>query len=234
MNRQPKARILVVEDEESIREGICDVLAYHGHMPLPAATGEEGLRRGLAEELDLVVLDVMLPGVSGFDVCERLRREVPGLGILMLTAKGSEEDVVRGLGCGADDYVTKPFSIRELVARVDALLRRTGRAATGECFPFGPWRIDGAALTATLESDADREVELTPREVAVLALLARETGRVVSRRVLLEEVWRLKNVRFIETRTVDVHVAKLRKKLDGGGGESLIETVRGVGYRFRG
>jgi DNA-binding response OmpR family regulator len=223
-----KLRILVVEDEESIRGGLCDVLAYHGYRPAAVETGEEGLEFGRREELALVILDLMLPGMHGLEVCRRLRGERPGLPILMLTAKGSEDDVVRGLRAGADDYVTKPFSIRELVARVEALLRRSGAfAEDAESFAFGPWQVDANGLRAVAGA---RSENLTRRELELLALFARESGRVVSRRTLLREVWGFVNADEIETRTVDVHIAKLRKKIDGGG-RSLIETVRGVGYR---
>ncbi len=222
-----KARILVVEDEESIRGGLCDVLVYHGWQPTAVETGEEGLEKGLAERFDLVILDLMLPGLSGLDVCRRLREKVPALPILMLTAKGSEDDVVRGFRCGADDYVTKPFSIRELVARVEALLRRSGLGEAEERFAFGPWRVDAGGLCA---EGGGRTIRLTRREVDLLRLFGRQAGRVVSRRTLLQQVWGLIHVDEIETRTVDVHIAKLRKKIDRGD-DSLIETVRGAGYR---
>lgn len=225
---KPKIRILIVEDEESIRDGLCDVLAYHGYAPAAVESGEEGLERGLAESFGLVVVDVMLPGLDGFELCRRLRAERPRLPILMLTAKGAEEDVVCGLGCGADDYVTKPFSIRELVARIEALLRRSGQLdPPAEKLSFGPWEIDVAGLQATA---GERRVELTPREVELLRVFSRESGRVVSRSTLLREVWGMTHVEGIETRTVDVHIAKLRKKIDLDAG-SLIETVRGAGYR---
>ena len=231
MGSESKAHILVVEDEESIRGGLCDVLVYHGYSPVGVESGEEGLELAATERFDLVVLDVMLPGLTGFDVCRRLRADGGGPPILMLTAKGAEDDVVRGLRCGADDYVTKPFSIRELVARVEALLRRSGalgRAA--ESFAFGPWQVDSNGLLAT---DGEGAVQLSRREVELLAIFAREAGRVVSRRKLLREVWGFANAEAIETRTVDVHIAKLRKKIDRGrpGSGSLIETVRGAGYR---
>jgi len=226
-----KDRILVVEDEAPIREGLVDVLVYHGYEVEAVENGEDGLRRGREGTTDLVVLDVMLPGLDGFEVCRRLRVEVPELLILMLTAKGAEEDVVQGLRSGADDYVAKPFSIRELVARVEALLRRSGKHRdASERFRFGPWEVDARGLRAVAGSD---EVELTSREVRLLALFAREAGRVLSRRRLLREVWGMANVEEIETRTVDVHMAKLRKKVDRAG-ESLIKTVRGAGYRAQG
>ncbi|MCP4663090.1 MAG: response regulator transcription factor [bacterium] len=226
--QDPKIRILIVEDEESIRDGLCDVLAYHGWAPAAVESGEEGLERGLAESFGLVVLDVMLPGLDGFEVCRRLRRERPRLPILMLTAKGAEDDVVCGLRCGADDYVTKPFSVRELVARVEALLRRSGQLdPPPETLSFGPWEIDVAGLEARA---GERTIELTPRELELLRVFASDSGRVVSRRKLLQEVWGMARVDGIETRTVDVHIAKLRKKIDLTA-RSLIETVRGAGYR---
>ncbi len=225
-----KLRILVVEDEESIRGGLCDVLVYHGYAPTAVETGEEGLEVGRSEELALVILDLMLPGIHGLEVCRRLREERPQLPVLMLTAKGSEDDVVRGLRAGADDYVTKPFSVRELVARVEALLRRSGAFDQDpESFTFGPWQIDANGLRAV---DGSRSLGLTQREIELLSLFARESGRVVSRRKLLRDVWGFVNAEEIETRTVDVHIAKLRKKIDDGE-RSLIETVRGVGYRAK-
>ncbi len=224
-----ETRILVVEDEDAIRDGVADVLAYHGYRPVAVATGEEGLEHGRRDAFDLVMLDVMLPGIDGFSVCEKLRGEQPRLPILMLTAKGAEDDVVRGLQLGADDYVTKPFSIRELVARVASLLRRSGKLGGDPGFAFGPWEIDGDGLRATRDG---KTVALTAREVELLALFGREAGRVVSRRRLLREVWGMANVEEIETRTVDVHIAKLRKKIDLASAEpSLIRTVRGAGYR---
>ncbi len=224
-----KPRVLVVEDEPAIRTGLCDVLAFQGYEPVGAATGEDGLAQGSFGGFDLVVLDVMLPGISGFDVCEELRADHPRLPILMLTARGSEDDVLRGFRAGADDYVTKPFSLAELLARVEALLRRSGRLERERIAPFeaGGFAIDPEGRTAT--RDALR-VELTAREIELLALLAQERGRIVSRRVLLQQVWGVERPERIETRTVDMHVAKLRKKL--GGARDLIETVRGEGYRL--
>jgi len=223
-------RILVVEDEAAIQRGLCDVLAYHGYEPTGADDGEAGLREGQGGAFDLVVLDVMLPGISGFDVCEELRTGLPELPILMLTARGSEEDVLRGFRAGADDYVTKPFSISELVARVEALLRRSLRRTEPprEVFAFGPFQVDPESRSLTREGTSE---ELTKREVALLSVLAREHGRIVSRRALLAEVWELGGAERIETRTVDMHIAKLRRKL-GEEGHVLIATVRGEGYRY--
>ncbi|TDI39233.1 MAG: response regulator transcription factor [Acidobacteria bacterium] len=222
------ARVLVVEDEKSIREGLRDVLTFHGYDVQVVETGEAGLESILGGHFQLVLLDVMLPGLNGFDVCRKVRESGASVAILMLTAKGSEDDIVEGLSCGADDYVTKPFSIRELTARVEALVRRTsGRSE--KSFRFGEWTVDPATLQATLGGET---CELTPRELDLVALFVSEKGRVVSRRVLLKEVWEMAKVDEVETRTVDMHIAKLRKKLDPDG--RLILTVRGAGYRYRG
>jgi len=232
MSEAPPA-VLVVEDEESIRKGLCDVLAFHGYAPEGVERGDDGLRRGLAGAPALVVLDLMLPGMDGFAVCRGLRAERPELPILMLTARGAEADVLEGFRAGADDYVTKPFSVAELVARVEALLRRAGmrrEEAPAEPFGFGAWRVEPAERRAVREQES---VELTPLEARLLGLLAREPGRILSRRRLLKEVWEVADPSRIETRTVDMHVAKLRRKLDAPG-DALIQTVRGEGYRFAG
>ncbi|MCP3985225.1 MAG: response regulator transcription factor [bacterium] len=223
-----KPRILVVEDEPAIQRGLCDVLAFHGYAPTGVDTGEDGLREGRLGQYDLVLLDIMLPGKSGFDVCEELRAELPRLPILMLTARGSEEDVVRGFRCGSDDYVTKPFSIAELMARVEALLRRAQRNVVSRSDPFtlGDLQVDPESRVATT---GNHEIELSKREVELLALFAQERGRIVSRRMLLQEVWGFDRPERLETRTVDMHIAKLRKKL--GDAREVIETVRGEGYR---
>jgi DNA-binding response OmpR family regulator len=229
MTSEQRIRVLVVEDEPAIRTGLCDVLTYHGYEVEGVDNGEDGLAAGLAKPFDLVLLDLMLPGISGFDVCEGLRAERPALPILMLTARGSEEDVLRGFQAGSDDYVTKPFSLAELMARVEALLRRAGRleARPPESFEVGPFAIDPARMVA---EKGDREIPLTRRELEMLSLFASERGRIVSRRALLQQVWGIENADRIETRTVDMHIAKLRKKL--GARRDLIETVRGEGYRL--
>jgi DNA-binding response OmpR family regulator len=226
-----KPAILVVEDEEAIRRGVCDVLAYHGFAPEGVARGDEGLRRGLANQHALAILDVMLPGRNGFEICRELRGTLPQLPILMLTARGAEPDVLEGFRAGADDYVTKPFSVAELVARVEALLRRSGarEPAPAAPFAFGAWHVDPATRTAT---QGEQEVELTRLEHELLALFASEPGRILGRRRLLRELWGFAQPDRIETRTVDMHIAKLRKKL--GADAARIETVRGEGYRFSG
>ena len=229
-----RPQVLVVEDEAPIRRGLCDVLAYHGYGATGVEDGEAGLREGMRNCYALVLLDVMLPLRDGFDVCRQLRGRLPRLPILMLTARGSEADVLGGFEAGADDYVTKPFSVAELVARVQALLRRAGRVPRAEALAFGfrDWQVDPANLRMRR---GDRCVDLTAREVAILALFERERGRIVSRRALLAEVWGSANPDGVETRSVDMQIVKLRKKLAcARGGSELIETVRGAGYRFGG
>jgi two-component system response regulator RegX3 len=226
-----KPKVLVVEDEAAIRTGLCDVLAFHGLEPEPVERGDDGLARARSGEHALVLLDVMLPGLSGFEVCEKLRETDARIPVLMLTARGSEDDVLRGFRSGADDYVVKPFSVRELTARVEALLRRGGTvpaepAAPAE-FSFGEWQVDPSVLAARGERGT---VDLTRRDVEILQLFARERGRIVSRRQLLAEVWGYPEPERVETRSVDMHIAKLRKKLSAKDG-NLIETVRGEGYR---
>ena len=230
-----KISVLVVEDEEPIRSGLCDVLAFHGYTAEAVERGDEALERARQGRHALVLLDVMLPGMSGFEVCEAMRAEGREVPVLMLTARGAEEDVLRGFRCGADDYVVKPFSVAELTARIEALLRRSGALEAAEqeprSFVFGSLQIDPASLCARRGDDAEAPVvELTPRDVEILRLLSREQGRIVSRRALLAEIWGYPDPDRVETRSVDMHIAKLRKKL-GEGATEWIETVRGAGYR---
>lgn len=228
---EDKLRVLVVEDEAPIRTGLCDVLAFHGYAPTPAESGEAGLKLASEGEFALILLDVMLPGISGFEVCAKVRKHKDRQPIMMLTAKGSEDDIITGFSSGADDYVTKPFSVRELMVRIDALMRRSGlREKEKVAFAFGPWTVDPSMSSASAEGKA---VELSLREVGIMQLLAEERGRIVSRRRLLSEVWEADNAENLITRTVDMHMVKLRKKIDAGE-TSLIETVRGQGYRYRG
>ncbi len=229
-----KLEILVVEDEEAIRRGLCDVLVYHGYAPTAVEDGESGLRQGRSAQYALVLLDIMLPGINGFDVCRELREIRPTLPVLMLTARGSEDDILAGFRAGADDYVTKPFSIAELMARIEALLRRSGQLQRENIdpFPFGDWSILPGELRATRD---DACVDLTPRELSILGLFFKEAGRIVSRRTLLAEVWGSPDPDALETRSVDMQIAKLRKKLGVGARRGTwIETVRGAGYRYSG
>jgi two-component system response regulator RegX3 len=222
-----KPRVLVVEDEASIRVGLSDVLSFRGFAVVAIGDGSEGLALAQGAAFDLILLDVMLPGLDGFSVCERIRRSGNQVPIVMLTARGSEEDILRGFELGADDYVSKPFSVRELLARVQALLKRSQRSPSLR-FSAGPFEIEPERSVARNDGE---EVALTAREVRILQLLADDSGRIVSRRTLLREAWDMSNPDHVETRTVDVHIAKLRKKL-GPHADGLIETVRGQGYRL--
>ena len=233
--------ILVVEDEVAIRTGICDLLAFHGHRPTGVGDGEQGLAEALTGRYALVLLDVMLPGRDGFSVCEALRAARPGQAILMLTARGREQDVLRGFECGCDDYVAKPFSLALLRARIDALLRRVAPDPIADgpdedrparTLRVGPLELDLDNLRARV---GVLEIELTSRDLEVLEYLARERHRIVPRVDLLREVWGYERAEKLETRCVDMHVVKLRRRLAElmPEAESPIETVRGVGYRLR-
>ena len=216
-----------MEDELALREGVSDLLRGDGHEVVAAADGEEGAARGVAEAFDVVVLDVMLPRLGGFDVCRRLRAARPGMPILMLTARGGEDDVVRGLGEGADDYVTKPFGARELLARVRALGRR---AAPREAETI---EVDGVALDlgVLVARRGGGEVTLTAREAGIVRLLHRHRGRTVSRAELLEQVWGSRG--DLRTRAVDMAIAVLRKKIERDPGQPrIIVSVVGAGYRW--
>jgi DNA-binding response OmpR family regulator len=221
-------RVLVIEDEESIRRGLCDVLLFRGYAVQACADGSAALALVAREDFALIVLDVMLPGCDGFSICRALRASGKQCAVLMLTAKGSEEDVLSGFEAGADDYVAKPFSVREVLARIDALVRRTASRTT-QPFSAAGLLVDPSRSLAQ-PPDGASSIELTAREVRILALLARDTGRIVSRSLLLREAWDVSQPERMETRTVDVHIAKLRKKL-GVFGHAL-ETVRGQGYRL--
>ena len=227
----PAERILVVDDEPDILALVTYHLAKAGYRVSTAATGAEALRAAREERPALLVLDLMLPGMSGFDVIEQLRGDetTRDIAVLMLTARREEPDRIRGLSLGADDYLTKPFSPQELVLRVGAILRRMTAASTaspGDVLTIGPIRIDRAAHRVAIDG---RDVELTPTEYKLLLTLAERRGRVQARSHLLETVWEA--APDIQTRTVDMHVQRLRAKL-GVAGE-LIETVRGFGYRLR-
>jgi DNA-binding response OmpR family regulator len=226
-----KTRILVVEDDASILRGLTDNLRFEGYEVFSVRSGDEGLRLILEEELDLVVLDVMLPVLSGFDVCRRARKEGKMMPILMLTARAQEVDRIMGLDLGADDYVTKPFSIPELLARVRALLRRANVSSPlPERVVFGDVTVEFERYEAM---KGGQTVRLSPKEFGVLRLLVAREGEVVSRTDLLHEVWGYD--RFPTTRTVDNHMASLRSKLeeDPATPEHLL-TVHGVGYKFVG
>jgi two-component system phosphate regulon response regulator PhoB len=223
-------RILVVEDEPDIVALVAYHLAKAGYRVSTAGTGTDALAIARQDCPALIVLDLMLPGLSGFDVLEQLRADesTRDIAVLMLTARREEPDRIRGLSLGADDYLTKPFSPQELVLRVAAILRRVGAApvTAAEVIQLGPVRIDRAAHRVSVDGAA---VDLTPTEFKLLLTLAERRGRVQARAHLLETVWEA--APDIQTRTVDMHIQRLRTKLGSAG--DLIETVRGFGYRLR-
>ena len=224
-------RILVVDDEPDIVALVAYHLAKTNYRVSTASNGTDALSIARSERPSMLVLDLMLPGMSGFDVLEHIRAEegTRHIAVLMLTARKEEQDRIRGLSLGADDYLTKPFSPQELVLRVGAILRRTTGVSesSADLLQIGPIRIDRAAHRVAIEQD---EVELTPTEYKLLITLAERRGRVQARGHLLETVWEA--APDIQTRTVDMHIQRLRTKLGDAG--DLIETVRGFGYRMRG
>ena len=214
-------RLLIVEDEDAIAEPLAEGLRREGFEVERAATGAEALA---AAPADLVLLDLRLPDLDGLDVCRELR-ERSGVPIIVVTARGEEADRVVGLELGADDYVVKPFGLRELIARIRAVSRRARGEREDRVVRVGDLEVDKRALRARL---AGQELELTPKEFDLLAALTREPGAALSRRRLLEEVWQTNW--YGSAKTIDVHVAALRRKL---GDPGWIETVRGVGFRLR-
>lgn len=222
-------RILVVEDDPAILRGLSDNLGLESYEVATAADGETGYRLAHETPPDLIVLDLMLPKLSGYELCRKLRVEGVATPIVMLTARGEEADRVLGLDLGADDYVTKPFSIRELLARIRAILRRAQPpTALPDTVGFADVAVDFRSYEA---SKAGVPVEMTPKEFQLLRLLAARAGEVVTRDELLNEVWGYDS--YPNTRTVDNHVASLRSKLEPDkSGNRHIQTVHGVGYKF--
>ena len=227
-------KILIIEDEHDVADLLAYNLSKEGYQPFVAHEGVTGLRRSQEFHPDLVILDLMLPGMDGWEVFRRLRkeRETAHTPVIMLTARGDEADKVLGLELGADDYITKPFSLREVMARIKTVLRRKDSEKDRdrpEVIQSGQLRIDRGRFEVTLKGKA---VSLTTKEFELLYTLAANRGRVLSRDRLLDLVWDQEE--FVEPRTVDVHITRLRGKLmERSGLEGYIETVRGIGYRFR-
>ena len=225
-------RLLIIEDEAAIRTGLIDVFVFHGFTVDSAANGTEGLQKALSGQFDLVLLDIMLPGVNGYDICNAIREKDRQQAIIMLTAKTSDEEIIQGLTLGADDYVAKPFSIAELVLRVKAVLRRGVRSGDDSAtleFPDG-LTIDMLNHCGQRHS---RTLTFTRREIDLLGYLARHSERPVPRTELLTKVWGYSRNADIETRTVDIHIAKLRRKIEIDAKDPVnLVTVRGAGYRL--
>ena len=221
-------RILIVDDEPEMVRGLTDNLRFEGYQTLAATNGKDGLALALQEGPDLILLDVMMPELSGWDVLRALRQKSLDVPVIMLTARGEEVDRVLGLELGADDYVTKPFSLRELLARVRAVLRRPGPRQKVEEFAFGNVRL---RLRARQAFKAGREVPLTRKEFDLLRYLVEHRGEVLTRDRLLDEVWGYE--RYPTTRTVDTHILRLRQKFENDPEHPVyILTVHGQGYKF--
>jgi len=223
--------VLVVEDDSAIRTGMVDALSFHGFAAREARTGSLGLDMALSGDCDLVLLDLVLPGMDGLVVLKNIREVKPALPVIILTARGDESDRVEGLRLGADDYVVKPFSVKELLARIEAVLRRSpGRTVDVARIRFPRGEID--LKVSEIRYRGGGRMELSEREGELLKFLAGCSGRVVSRDEILQRVWRIEPGR-VETRTIDMHIARLREKLrDDPDDPQVILTVRGKGYRI--
>lgn len=226
-----KRIVVVVEDEEAIRRGIVDALRVAGYDPVEAADGLAGLEAARRAGVELVLLDLLLPKLDGLEVLRELRQTHPSLSVIILTARGSEDDRVRGLRGGADDYVVKPFSARELLARVDAVLRRSPERSAPVVRIKYQGTVADCARREVCRPDGER-IALSEMETSILQRLAAHSGRTVSREELLSAVWGIRDG-VVETRAIDMHITRLRQKLSGGDGEDAadwIVTVRGKGY----
>jgi DNA-binding response OmpR family regulator len=225
-----KTSILIVEDEEKILAALKDFLEYHDFKVAVAVDGLEAERTVAGKDFDLILLDLMLPKISGEQLCTKWRRDGLQTPIIMLTAKGQEKEKVEGLNLGADDYITKPFSLEELLARINAVLRRTDPArVVGQCFKFADMDVDIAALKVKRK---DMEIEITKREAGIIQYFAANPNRVISREELYKEVWN-DTMTDLGTRTTDMHIAKLRSKIERDSADpKIIKTVRGAGYKY--
>lgn len=225
----PDITILVIEDDPAVRRGIVDVLEYAGYATLEAADGNAGMEMALSANYRLLLLDLVMPGPSGFQILEALKKKRPGQAVIILSARGEENDRVRGLVNGADDYVVKPFSMKELLARVDAVLRRTCERVA----PADRCGIPGGAVdfrSREIHFHDGRRAELSEKEADLLRYFLHAGGRIVSRDEILRQLWNLDAART-ETRTIDMHIMHLRAKL-GDTRQTMLETVRGKGYRW--
>jgi DNA-binding response OmpR family regulator len=227
---EERTSILVVEDEEKIRSALTDFLEFHKFEVTEAADGLEAERTAAEKRFDLILLDLMLPKISGEQLCSKWRHDGLQTPVIMLTAKGQEKEKVSGLNLGADDYITKPFSLEELLARINAVLRRTDPArAVGQKFRFADLDVDIPALKARRKS---RDIEISKREAAIIQYFAANPNRVIDREELYKAVW-AETMSELGTRTVDMHIAKLRSKIERNAAEpQIIKTVRGAGYKY--
>ena len=229
---EKKISLLIIEDEVAIRTGLEDLFVYHGYDVESAANGREGLSKAMSGQFDLILLDIMLPGIDGYEICNRIREVDRDQPIIMLTAKSSDEEIIQGFSLGADDYVTKPFSVAQLVLRVQAVLRRSQVEID---------RVHSIHLSDEVEVDCrnlsgrcgDESISFTRREVEILQFMRANNKRPVSRDELLSKVWGYAKDLALETRTVDIHIAKLRRKIEPDpANPRFLITVRGAGYRL--
>jgi len=222
-------RILIIEDEQDMVTGLKFNLEARDYIVIAAYDGETGYQKALAEKPDLVILDLMLPKLNGYEVCKILKKEIPDLPIIMLTAKSQEAEIVTGLELGADDYITKPFSVLELMARINALFRRMASGiGPQEEYRFGNLEINFKKYTAQKKG---KTLKLSPREYEILRLFIERQGEIVTREELLKQIWNYDS--YPDTRTVDAHIAKLRHKIEENPEEpKLIVTVHGMGYKL--
>ncbi|WPL19723.1 Transcriptional regulatory protein YycF [Thiorhodovibrio winogradskyi] len=231
-----KPRLLIIEDEEPIRVGLEDLFVFHGYAVESAADGPGGLAKALSGKFALIVLDIMLPGLDGFAICDQVRAVDRDQPIIMLTARTADEDIIQGLRLGADDYVAKPFSVTELVLRVQAVLRRSRAADADAAAKARPLRLGDLTLDLGNLSGqrGAEEIPFNRREAEILSYLAARDARPVSREELLHKVWGYARDCDIEKRTVDIHIAKLRRKIEPDPAHPRwLQTVRGLGYRLR-
>ena len=221
-------RILIVEDETRIADFFQRGLRAEGHFPVVANDGESGLALALEGDFDLILLDMMLPGLHGRDICQQLRMGKVNTPLIILSAMDSLDDVIAGLRMGADDYMTKPFSFEELLARIETVMRRSSEVASEEqSLALGPLAFDRESLRFTVDG---KEIKMTAKELAIIELLMSHPGTLFSRERILSNVWGM-NMDPL-TNVVDVYIGKLRKKIDSDKSDSIIETVRGLGYRL--
>ena len=226
-----QGRILVVEDDNAIRQGMIDTLSLEGYTVFEAANGDDGMRSATSADVDLILLDLVMPGKSGLDILEEVRQTRPRLPVIILSALGDEKDRIAGLKLGADDYVVKPFSVNELVARIEAVLRRSAeRPSDIKEVNFEGGQIDFERCE--LRFDDNQRTELSEKELELLRYLAQNSDRAISREEIFQKVWHIQS-RNVNTRTIDMHVARLREKLRDNEKQEVLLTVRGKGYMFR-
>ncbi len=219
--------ILIIEDDATMLRALKDNFEFKGYCVLTAADGEEGLNTALNKKPDLILLDIMLPEINGYEVCRLIRKENLNMPIIMLTAKGEESDIILGLNLGADDYVTKPFSIKELLARAEAFLRRS-RQTEQDIYEFGDCRLDIPARKLTRKGD---EIKLSPKEFSLLEYFVKKPGRALTRDEILNMVWGYDS--FIGSRSIDRFVTTLRNKIEPDPhNPTFIHTIREIGYKF--